>query len=44
MKHYETPQLKIVIHDMTVCTAIEASGQQDGLDTNAKFDDIWNRG
>lgn len=44
MKHYETPQLKIVIHDMALCTVIEASGQQDGLDTNAKFNDIWNRG
>lgn len=44
MKHYETPQLKIVIHDMAVCTVIEASGQQDGLDTNVKYNDIWNRG
>ena len=44
MKHYETPQLKIVIHAMALSTVIEASGQQDGLDTNAKFNDIWNRG
>lgn len=43
MKHYETPELKIVADYATVCTALQSSAEADGFDNDVKFNDIWNR-